>query len=116
MNTSEESRFDAPRFWQKLPVFARRAGLELVEKALWLFYAAQRPDTPRWARTVIYGALAYLLLPTDAIPDFLPGVGLTDDLASLVAALGLVAMYVNDDVKAQASSKLERWFGAGNLR
>lgn len=106
-----EQTFNERSFWQKLTRFAGKAGRELVEKALWLFYAAQRPDTPRWAKTVIYGALAYFILPFDAIPDFIPAAGFSDDLASLAAALGLVAIYVNDDVKAQAASKLESWFG-----
>ena len=38
-----------------------------------------------WAtRLTIFGALAYFLIPTDAIPDIIPGLGLVDD-ASVVA-------------------------------
>ena len=38
--------------WQKIRRVATRAGREVVEKALWLHYAAQRPETPAWARDV----------------------------------------------------------------
>ena len=41
---------------RKLARYARAAGEEVVEKVLWLFYAAQSPATPRWAKTAIYGA------------------------------------------------------------
>jgi uncharacterized membrane protein YkvA (DUF1232 family) len=34
----------------------------------------------------IIAALAYLILPTDLIPDFLPGIGFTDDAAVFILA------------------------------
>ena len=37
-------------------------------------------QSPLWAKTVIIGALGYLICPIDAIPDIIPGVGFTDDL------------------------------------
>lgn len=99
-------------FHQKITRYAKVAGREVVEKALWLFYAAQSPNTPRWAKTAIYGALGYFIFPLDAIPDFAAVVGYTDDLGVLAAALATVSMYVTDDIKARARDKVEIWFGA----
>jgi uncharacterized membrane protein YkvA (DUF1232 family) len=96
--------------WAKLRQFARQAGREVVEKALWLYYAAQRPDTPLWARTVIYGALAYFISPLDAIPDITPVVGYVDDLATLAAAVVTVGLYIDDAVRERARRKLSDWF------
>lgn len=104
-------RFDENGFWAKLSKFAKKAGREVVEKALWLFYAAQEPGTPMWAKTVIYSALAYFILPVDAIPDLAPVVGFTDDLSVLAAAVASVAMYITSDVKAKAARKMTDWFG-----
>lgn len=84
----------------------------MIEKALWLYYAAQQPNTPVWAKTLIYGALAYFVLPVDAVPDAIPVVGFTDDLGALAAALGTVSMYVTDQVKTMAAEKMKEWFGA----
>ncbi|WAL61337.1 YkvA family protein [Thermocoleostomius sinensis] len=98
-------------FWRKLKDFAVYAGKEVVEKALVLFYAAQRPETPVWAKTVIYAALAYFILPTDAVPDFIPAAGYSDDLASLIAALGAVAICITPEVQQAAKQKVEDWFG-----
>lgn len=98
-------------FWHKLTHFAKQAGREVVEKALWLYYAAQRPEVPTWAKTVIYGALAYFISPLDAIPDITPIAGYSDDIGALTAAVGLVAVYINDEVKAKAAQKLQDWFG-----
>ena len=106
------NEFDDGSFWNKVKHFALKAGREVIEKALWLYYAAQQPSTPAWARTVIYGALAYFVLPVDAMPDAIPVAGFTDDLGALAAALGTVSMYVTDQVKQMASEKMREWFGA----
>lgn len=104
--------FEDGSFWNKVKNFALKAGKEVIEKALWLYYAAQQPNTPAWARTVIYGALAYFVLPVDAVPDAIPVAGFTDDLGALAAALGTVSMYVTAQVKTMATEKMKEWFGA----
>ena len=106
------SEYTETSFWDKLKNFALKAGSEVIEKALFLYYAAQRPETPTWARTVIFGALAYFISPVDAIPDVIPVAGFTDDLGALAAAIGVVSMYITDEVKAQARQKLNQWFGS----
>ena len=97
--------------WSKLSGAAKSAGSEVVERALRLHYAAQREDTPAWAKSAVYGAIAYFILPIDAIPDFVPLTGYSDDLLTLTAALTTVSLYVNDDVKLRARNKLRDWFG-----
>lgn len=94
----------------RLKKLATRIGRPLIEKALYLYFALKNPKTPAWAKRVIYGALAYLVLPVDAIPDLLPGVGFTDDLSVITAALATVSLYINADVKAQAQEKVKKWF------
>lgn len=111
MPTATEKDFSEQGFWDKLKNFAVKAGSEVVEKALCLYYAAQQPSTPAWAKTVIYGALAYFILPIDAIPDFIPIAGYTDDLGALATAIVTVSMYVTEDVKEQARLKKQQWFG-----
>ncbi len=110
MRAINHSGFNSNQLWKKLSAVASRAGRELVEKTLWLHYAAQQPQTPVWARTVIYGALAYFVMPLDAIPDLLPAVGLTDDLAALTAAIATVSMYIDDDVKSRTRQRMRQWF------
>lgn len=104
------TEFDDGSFWEKIKNFAKAAGKELIQKALWLYYAAQRAETPLWAKTVIYGALAYFVLPLDAIPDVVPVVGFSDDLGAIAAAITTVSMYITDEVKQQADEKMSTWF------
>jgi len=103
-------RYSGTDFWIKLKLSAKTAGYELVEKSLWLYYASRRPETPIWAKTAVYSALAYFILPTDAIPDFIPITGYTDDMAAIAAAVTTISQYINDDVKALANKKLKDWF------
>jgi uncharacterized membrane protein YkvA (DUF1232 family) len=61
---------------------------------------------------VIVGALGYLILPADLIPDILPGAGFGDDWGAIVAALGTVAAYIKDDHKSKAQAQVDRLFGS----
>ena len=103
-------QFSETSFWQKLRGFARIAGREVTEKALFLYYALSDPSMPGWAKGVVYGALGYFILPADAIPDVFPGIGFTDDLGALTAAIAVVLVHVTPEVKAKARRHLEVWF------
>lgn len=97
--------------WEKLSQFAKKAGYEVVEKALLLFYALQEEGTPTWAKATIMGALGYFIAPLDAVIDLTPGIGYTDDLGVLALAVTVVAAYINNNVRRKTAVKMERWFG-----
>lgn len=105
------SQYSDKGFWDKLMKFAKTAGKEVIQKALWLYYAAQRPETPLWAKTTIYAALGYFIFPIDAIPDPTPVIGYSDDLGVLAVAVATVAAHITNEVKAAADQKLKDWFG-----
>lgn len=102
--------YSPPRFWAKLARVAIAAGREVVEKSLWLYFAAERPETPKWAKAAVYAALGYLILPLDAVPDLAPVAGYSDDLGVLAFAVATIARYIDADVKARAARVLGRWF------
>lgn len=106
------ARFDEDSVWGKIARYARRAGHEVVRKVLVLYYCLQDPDTPRWARRVIMGALAYFVIPINAVPDVTPMAGFTDDLGVLVAALAMVVSHIKPEHQSMADRRLVRWFGA----
>lgn len=102
--------FSDERLWRKLRRYAATAGHEVVEKALWLYYAAQHKDTPAWAKAVILGALVYFINPADAVPDLVPAIGFSDDLVALTLAVATVAMNITPEVKERARQKSRDWF------
>ncbi len=109
-NNEYSKEFSEDSFWTKVKDFAIKAGKEVIEKALILYYCLQDPDTPIWAKTAIIGALGYFISPIDAIPDLIPVVGFADDLGVLAAALATVAVYINEEHKEQAQGKIKIWF------
>ncbi|WP_104204512.1 YkvA family protein [Billgrantia saliphila] len=98
-------------FWDKVGDSARKAGKKTLEPALKMYYSAQDPSTPLWAKTAIYGALGYFISPIDAIPDLTPLLGYTDDMSILAGALVIVAAKINDKHREKAKATLARWFG-----
>ena len=64
--------------------------IPFVEDLVAAYYCALDPQTPHRTRAILIGALAYFVLPTDFVPDFIAGFGFTDDMAVLTAALSAV--------------------------
>ena len=96
--------------WEKIQKVARRAGVKLTYAALLLYYVLRSPATPREDRLKILGALGYFILPLDIIPDYIPVLGFSDDLAALTWALYSVSKNITPEVKIQAQEQLGKWF------
>lgn len=102
--------YEETSFWRKIRRWGMKAGRNVIEKALILYFCMQDRDTPRWAKGVIMGALAYFVWPLDTVPDWLPGIGLVDDLGVLATALTTILMHVKPDHRDRAQELLEwRW-------
>lgn len=107
--TDHSSSYSESSFWKKCKSAVKGTGREVLEKALWLYFAMQKDDCPAWAKAAIVAALGYFILPFDAIPDFIPGVGYADDLGVLAGAVTTVASQIDTGVKRQATAKLGDW-------
>ncbi|WP_413990399.1 YkvA family protein [Labrys okinawensis] len=55
------------------------------------YYTVLDRETPMRVRMTLAAALAYFVLPFDIIPDFMVGLGYTDDAAILFAAIRMVS-------------------------
>lgn len=75
-------------------------------EAVAAFYCATDAATPLRVRMTLFGALAYFILPFDIIPDFVLGLGYTDDAAVLLAAYTACKTYITDDHRAKARAWL----------
>jgi len=58
-----------------------------------LLSALENPATPTHMKALIVGAIGYILLPLDLIPDFTPVIGYGDDLASAAGIVTAVGIY-----------------------
>lgn len=73
--------------------------------ALWL--AARDPRTPKLAKFVALATAAYALSPIDLIPDFVPVLGLLDDLILVPAGLWLALKLIPADLMAEFRATAE---------
>ena len=62
------------------------------------------------AKTVLAGALGYFIFPIDAIPDFIPAIGYSDDMTVLVSALIAVGFNIKQSHKDKAKDVLRKWY------
>jgi uncharacterized membrane protein YkvA (DUF1232 family) len=93
-------------FWRKLRRVAAR--IPFAEDLLAAYYCAFDHDTPLQVKATLVGAIAYFVLPVDAIPDVIPGLGFTDDAAVLAAAMQMIASHIKPAHRAAARDALTR--------
>ena len=92
-------------FWRTFARAARR--IPFVEDLVAAYYCALDPQTPHRTRAILLGALAYFVLPTDFVPDFIAGFGFTDDVAVLASALSAVRANLKQTHYAAARRALD---------
>jgi uncharacterized membrane protein YkvA (DUF1232 family) len=101
-------------FWEKLGKHASLAGPKLVQVGLVLYYTLKNPATPTRIKASIMGALAYFIMPLDAIPDTIVGLGYLDDLGVLTWAYDTIANHIPEGAVNDATRASRRLFGSGS--
>lgn len=93
-------------FWPKVRQVAAR--IPFASDLLSVWYCARDPATPAAAKGLMLAALAYFVMPADAIPDVIAGLGFTDDAAVLAAVLAVVGRNLKDSHREAARAFLAR--------
>ena len=86
------------------------AGRAIAQPALEGVELIMDNSTPAQVRISIMGALTYLIVPVDLIPDFIPASGFSDDLVALTAVISLWQHHITPEMKFRAKCKLDKWF------
>jgi uncharacterized membrane protein YkvA (DUF1232 family) len=91
-------------FWAKLKGVARQ--VPFAEDIAAAYFCTLDPSTPSRVRFVLLGAIAYFVLPFDAVADFLPLLGFADDAAIIAAAISQVAGAITQEHRDKARDAL----------
>lgn len=91
-------------FWRKLRRVVAR--VPFAEDLLAAYICAFDHATPLQVKTTLIGAIAYFILPVDALPDVMPVIGFTDDAAVLATTISLVAGHIRPEHREAAREKL----------
>jgi len=86
----------------------KRRARELKTEVLALYLAARHPRTPWYAKVFLVAIVAYALSPIDLIPDFIPVLGLVDDIILLPIAIVLAVKMVPAEVMSECRARASR--------
>jgi uncharacterized membrane protein YkvA (DUF1232 family) len=105
---------------RRLARVLRRSTVALGTRLLALWKLFRHPQAPRAAKWVAFAVIAYAVSPIDLIPDFIPVLGLLDELLLLPLGVALVVRLTPAPVwqaclsdAAASNERLPRlWWGA----
>jgi len=103
----QRERHVRERFWETVRRAVRY--MPFAEDVVAAYYCAFDPQTPFRVRGILIAALAYFVLPLDLIPDWLAGIGFTDDMAVLMAAFSAVSSNITPAHRAAAHAALSEF-------
>jgi len=98
------------RFAAKAKRYLRQ--LPLAHETVAMYFCLLDGRTPIWVKATAAAALAYFILPLDAVPDLLPIVGLSDDASVIAAALTAVAAHITAEHRDKARAWMDAEIGS----
>ena len=81
--------------------------LPFSEDVLAAYHCVRDPATSTRVKLILLGALAYFVMPVDAVPDILPVLGFTDDAAVMAAAIASVRNSILPQHREMARATLD---------
>lgn len=82
--------------------------VSFATQATAMYYALRDPKTSLKTKALLAAALAYFIMPIDVIPDWIVGLGFTDDLTVIVLVLRQLSGVITDEHYELARRRLKR--------
>lgn len=92
------------KFWRTAKKAARQ--VPFMDEVVAAYFCALDRNTPLRAKAILLAALGYFILPADTIPDIVLGLGFTDDIAVLTAAITAVRAHMTPAHRQAAKEAL----------
>ncbi len=106
LKLADDEGFVEEGIWRKVrETFGK---IPFTEDAVAAYYCAVDRSTPLGVKAILMGALAYFIMPVDVIPDFIAGLGYTDDAAVLIAAIKAIRDNLRPEHRDKARKLLEK--------
>ena len=99
--------------WDKLKTYSLKAGRVATKPILTFYYVMHQTETTTLEKALIYGAIAYIIIPSDLIPRrTLSVLGILDDAAVVAYMYKKVSNKVTAEITNKVEDTLDQWFGA----
>ena len=101
------------QFWDKLKTYALKAGRVATKPILTFYYVMHQTETTTLEKALIYGALAYIIIPSDLLPRrALSVLGILDDAAVIAYVYKKISGKITIEITNKVEDTLDQWFGA----
>ena len=99
--------------WDKLKTYALQAGRVATKPILTFYYVMHQTETTTLEKALIYGAIAYIIIPSDLLPRrTLSILGILDDAAVIAYVYKKISNKITAEITNKVEDTLDRWFGA----
>lgn len=96
----------------KVKRLGKKMGGKLLYNVYVLYYVLKSRDVPIKVKAEILGALGYVLVPLDLIPDFIPVAGFADDLAAVAFAVHSACAQITPVIQQKAEQQVSKLIGS----
>ena len=101
------------QLWDKLKTYALKAGRVATKPILTFYYVMHQTETTTLEKALIYGAIAYIIIPSDLLPRrTLSILGILDDAAVIAYVYKKISGKITIEITNKVEDTLDRWFGA----
>ena len=104
-----ENSYSEGNFWEKVKNAGKEIGIKPLYIALLLYYSLSKASLIN--KALIIGSLGYFISPIDLIPDYIPILGLSDDVAFLMFTYYKINSIIDDEIRDNAKKKIKSIFG-----
>ena len=99
--------------WDKFKTYALRAGRVATKPILTFYHVMRDSETTTLEKALIYGAIAYIVIPADLLPRKVLGfLGILDDAAVIAYVYKKISNKITAEITNKVNDTLDQWFGA----
>ena len=99
--------------WDKLKTYALQAGRVATKPILTFYYVMHQTETTTLEKALIYGAIVYIIIPSDLLPRrTLSILGILDDAAVIAYVYKKISNKITAEITNKVEDTLDSWFGA----
>lgn len=99
--------------WQYILPYAKKAGRVATKPILLFYFVVTDSDTSTLDKALIYGCIAYVVLPFSFIPRIVYRfLGVMDEAAAVLFVYSKVKDKITSAIEIKVETTLDSWFGA----
>ena len=99
--------------WQYILPYAKKAGRVASKPILQFYYVVTDSETSTLEKALIYGCIAYVVMPFSLLPRVIYRfLGIMDEAAAVLFVYSKIKDKITPAIETKVESTLDAWFGA----